>query len=244
MPAYRSPAKEAVSAPVVVMAEPLERRRLLASFAVLVGGTLTVTGTAGNDTIFVNSSGGNIVATLNGAVMTVPATQVQLVQVLGGQGADRLTTGNGLTVEAWGGPGADTVLTGDGNDTVFAGKGSDSVNAGDGINIVEGETGNDSLTAGSGDNELLGGMGDDSIVGNSGNDTIFGGQGNDSLFGAAGNDLIVGGLGNDSMFGGDGNDTLLARDGFVDNVAGGPGTNAAQIDAGVDLVTGVQIFLP
>jgi len=45
------------------------------------------------------------------------------------------------------------------------------------------------------------------------------------------------------MFGGDGDDQFFARDNFMDNIAGGDGTNRAQIDS-LDLVAGVRFEIP
>ncbi len=44
--------------------------------------------------------------------------------------------------------------------------------------------------------------------------------------------------------GGDGADTLISKDGRRDVVRGGEGNDSARIDQGLDVVTGVERFLP
>ena len=56
----------------------------------------------------------------------------------------------------------------------------------------------------------------------------------DLLQGGRGDDRLVGDSGRDRLSGGKGQDRLFARDGHVDHVNGGAGTDAAQIDAALD----------
>ena len=94
--------------------------------------------------------------------------------------------------------------------------------------------------------ELIGGNGDDDLNGGDGTDKLDGGPGNDHLDGGFGDDTIVGGPGQDRISGdlaaGDcgpiwckypyGNDTIDARDGEVDSIVCGAGTDTVLADAG------------
>jgi Ca2+-binding RTX toxin-like protein len=95
---------------------------------------------------------------------------------------------------------------------------------------VEGGNGNDSINGSDGDEVLRGGEGDDAITANGGADAIFGGGGNDDL---------VAGLGSDFVDAGDGNDLIHTRDGAVDTIVGGGGSDSAIIDA-TDQRSGVE----
>jgi Ca2+-binding RTX toxin-like protein len=83
---------------------------------------------------------------------------------------------------------------------------------------------------------LRGGCGNDVIEGGSGADRLIGDPtgcpqpGNDSLDGRDGNDVVFGGPGADTLKGGSGNDTLLARDGVMDNLTCGAGTDRVRSD--------------
>ncbi len=97
--------------------------------------------------------------------------------------------------------------------------------------------------------ELIGGAGDDSLQAGDGADTLDGGAGNDAIDGGFGDDTITGGPGRDiisaDLAGGDcgpiwcklpyGNDTVNARDGEVDSISCGAGTDHVIADA-IDVV--------
>ena len=102
---------------------------------------------------------------------------------------------------------------------------SDTVNGGDGDDTL------------SGDRECGGISGSDTIHGDAGDDVIHGDSTSlnsddkpDQLFGDDGDDMITGGGGADQMNGGAGKDQLLALDGFVDTVDGGPDTDNGTFD--------------
>src|SRR4051812_46559666 len=94
------------------------------------------------------------------------------------------------------------------------------------------------------DGELIGAGGDDVLQAGDGNDRVDGGPGADSLDGGFGDDTITGGPGKDTisaaLAGGDcgpswckypyGNDTIDARDGEVDSVTCGAGTDRVLAD--------------
>jgi hypothetical protein len=91
---------------------------------------------------------------------------------------------------------------------------------------------------------LSGGGGNDDLHAGDGDDTLDGGSGDDHLDGGFGDDVIVGGPGRDVIFGdragGDcgplwckypyGNDTIDARDGEIDSITCGAGTDTVLAD--------------
>ncbi len=95
---------------------------------------------------------------------------------------------------------------------------------------VDGGAGNDEITGGGGNDTLLGGVGNDSLDGNLGNDSLDGQAGNDHLEGGVGNDTLTGGAGLDGLDGGAGNDLLKSKDGELDSLTGGVGTDKAVLD--------------
>ena len=84
----------------------------------------------------------------------------------------------------------------------------------------------------------------DTLLGTSATDVACGLAGNDRSLGLKGNDVLEGGPGEDLLDGGAGNDLILARDGRQDTVRGGPGLDRAQVDRGVDRVSGVERIVP
>lgn len=96
---------------------------------------------------------------------------------------------------------------------------------------LDGGDGHDTLIGGPGDEWLLGGNGDDSLDGRAGDDTLFGGDGADTLRGGDGNDYLSGGPGADQIFGDAGNDQLVALDADRDTLDGGAGFDRTKADA-------------
>lgn len=145
----------------------------------LVNGTLTVNGTAGDDTVRAHiaalTPGGARVLRIrvNDYYRGFPARQVGrvIVNAVGGDDTVCLTP---LAVPA-------LVYGGDGDDTLVGGTAGD---------------------------RLEGGQGNDVLVGDGGNDSLRGGAEDDSLSGDAGNDLLDGGLGADEVHGGTGVDWI------------------------------------
>jgi Ca2+-binding RTX toxin-like protein len=101
---------------------------------------------------------------------------------------------------------------------------------------IWGGEGNDSLLRGSSEPDFIdGGAGDDNIQGQELNDVIIAGPGNDTIGGGDGNDSMDGGPGLDSFSGSGGDDTMFAQDDEADTqLNGGPGTDTAYYDTGVD----------
>jgi Ca2+-binding RTX toxin-like protein len=105
---------------------------------------------------------------------------------------------------------------------------------------VFGGPGNDGLEGWDGNDALYGEDGNDWLVGEGGNDLLVGGAGDDALYGYAGDDTLVGNGGLDYFSGGDGNDTIDARDGVLETVDGGAGTDVAYIDRLWDFWSGFR----
>jgi Ca2+-binding RTX toxin-like protein len=212
--------------------ESLENRQLLSATLNATTGALTVTGTAGNDSIVISRvrdtslvvtetsrTGTNSISTTR---TTFKFADVKSITVNALAGNDVVLIGPGISVKS-------TINGGDGNDVINSGAGADSIDAGAGNDVVRS------------------GAGDDSVLGGDGNDALFGGDGKDTLSGGAGRDLLVGGAGDDNVSGGAGNDLILAFGSGKDTIDGGtnnaptsgnPG-DVALVDAS-DVVTGVE----
>ena len=177
---------------------------------------LIVIGTAGNDTFAAGLSGVSLNS--DGDVDVTFNTLPGEIDFLGGGGVNFLTGRGGF-----------------GAGLAYAGV----------LTLIGGDLG-DELNGGNGNDVIVGGAGNDVINGNAGNDQISGAAGNDSLAGGDGNDTIVGGAGVDTLNGGFDNDVLEADDDEADaQIHGGPGTDTAYIDAGVDPATiAVETVIP
>jgi Ca2+-binding RTX toxin-like protein len=104
----------------------------------------------------------------------------------------------------------------------------------------------DTLRGGSGNDELYGGTGNDVLEGRNGNEFADGGPGNDSVAGNDGDDQLIGGSGADALIGGNGADVLRADDDEADtNLNGGPGSDTAHFDQGIDVApVAVETLIP
>lgn len=158
-----------------------------------MGSDLVVQGTAGDDTIYVWSSGGRAFVWMNGVQSPSQAL------------------GPGGRVVVYSGAGNDRVFATDSllPVTVFAGAGHDLVTGGAADDILDGGEGVDRLSGMGGNDILLGGAGNDFLDGNDGDDVVVGGDGNDQVKGSAGHDVLIGGLGTDFIDGGTGDDLLI-----------------------------------
>src|ERR1700690_2585163 len=133
--------------------------------------TVTVDGTAGNDTIQVSGVGGSV------TVAGLPAT----VTLAGSEGAnDQLIVSGGA-----------------GNDVISAA----SLVAGNVQLTIDGGAGNDTITGSAGNDMLLGGDGNDTVIGGRGNDVAFLGNGNDTFIWnpGDGSDVVEGQAGTDTL---------------------------------------------
>ena len=196
-----------------MMFENLEDRRLL-SAAALTAGTLTVTGTAKNDTIYVAKKGTNLTVRVNKATQTFKLADVKKMVVNALAGNDNISFGYG-TIGA-------TINAGDGNDHVIGTSSGDTINGGAGNDYLHAWAGNDVVNGDAGNDVIIGCLGNDTIHGGAGNDLISGAQGDDQIFGDAGNDTLFGAAGNDKVDGGDGKDVA--------------GIGSTDIEAGIAVV--------
>ncbi len=129
---------------------------------------VTVTGSAGNDSIFGN----------------------QLANIIkGGDGDDEFFAGDGNDILE-GGNGGDRLVGEAGNDEMAGNAGNDALDAGDGDDHLNGGDGDDFLFGGAGSDLMEGGAGNDSFDGGDGNDILIGGTGSDALTGGAGADVF------------------------------------------------------
>jgi hypothetical protein len=140
--------------------------------------------------------------------------------------------------------GADDGFAGEGDEV----SGVESVSTSSPGRIVGGD-GADALYAVNGSVTLEGRGGDDELRGAGGADTLDGGPGADKLVGGYGSDHLVGGSGPDAIVGDreldacndlscdPGNDLIEARDGEVDSISCGTGTDRVVADA-TDVVSG------
>jgi Ca2+-binding RTX toxin-like protein len=133
--------------------------------------SVTVNGTAGNDTVQVSGVGGSV------TVAGLPAT----VTLAGAEGANDQLIVNG----------------GAGNDVInAAGLAAGAVQL-----TIDGGAGNDTITGSQGDDMLLGGDGNDTVIGGRGSDVAFLGDGNDTFIWnpGDGSDVVEGQAGTDKL---------------------------------------------
>lgn len=184
-------------------------------------GTLSVSGTSGNDLILLSTTMGMIDVMRNGQTMSFDSGITKFISINAGAGNDKVGIGSGII--------GCYVFGGDGNDSISGGAGNDTLSGGAGKNALYGNGGDDRLNGSGSRDYLVGGLGNDRLYGNGGNDTLIGGPGVDHLFGGDGNDILYGGSSNDKLYGGAGDDTLIGQ-GQSDLYDGGPGIDTAYID--------------
>jgi Ca2+-binding RTX toxin-like protein len=218
---------------------------------------INVYGLAGNDTITIGA--GVIGSGVDGG------TGDDVIS--GGTGNDTLGGGDGND-RLGGSDGSDWLKGGNGNDVLSGNAGNDRLDGGAGGDVLMGGAGSDTADysgrsagvivlldninndgqSGELDNvrsdveNVWGGSGADRITGSSGANSFKGNGGNDTLFGGDGNDTLDGGAGADQLVGQAGNDRFYARDGVIDIVDGGSGTDSAQVDK-TDKRTSIETLL-
>jgi hypothetical protein len=128
--------------------------------AVVIGDTLTITGTSGPDQVDValGTDPSTLNVFLDGTTQTFDRSSFSKIAVT-------LRAGDDQFIED-----TSTLL----NETL----------------TVRGGRGNDRISGGSGNDVLIGGPGNDTITGNAGNDIILGGPGSDVVSGGQGNDSV------------------------------------------------------
>ncbi|MFD2741465.1 choice-of-anchor L domain-containing protein [Sulfitobacter aestuarii] len=208
-----------------------------------VGGSfVTVTGTAGDDTIQANLA--PELTSLGGGADTISGTAAELNgDLVDGFGDDDMLEFQGTSFTAedmtitMGSAILDIDTDGDGeDDTKVTLQGNFSQAS---FSVVEVE-GNTQVTAEGVLPEgvtLFGTLGNDTLAGTEGDDTLSGGEGDDLLQGDLGDDLLNGGVGDDGLQGGAGNDTLNGGAGD-DNLAASDGDDVVNGDEGDDLMGG------
>src|SRR6266581_601881 len=195
---------------------------------------LTLTGTAGADTLTGGDAYGETINGLGGNDT-----------LSGGGGNDQITGGLGND-SLQGGLGNDRYFfkSGDGQDTIFDAGGSNVLEFGPGMvnNVAFVSSGNDVVVTFSGSTDsvrLLSGtagvISKFELNGTTRADTITGSQYGDVIQGLGGNDSINGGDGADEIYGGAGDDTLEGggsdTDGSIDSLYGGDGNDV--LDSGL-----------
>ena len=186
-------------------------------------GNLTIVGNALDNTITVDGD------TSDGS---------EPVTLMGGDGNDVLSTNEPATLSG-----------GAGNDTLIGSAAGDAYSGGAGTDLVDYSARTDNLFVYLEGGQASGDAADpldsfdgtvEQVYGGSGNDDIYGTAGNNALYGNAGNDTLHAFGGTDALFGGPGNDTVFCADGGPTYVDGGPGTDAATIDATGDTTVNVE----
>ncbi len=142
----------------------------------LVGGTLQIQGTAGNDSIFVQQISNQIVVNFGARQYNFSAQAVTQIHASGGDGNDTIMLGSTLSLAALllGEAGNDTLMGGSGNDVLLGGSGNDVLLGGAGNDVLAGNDGNDQLSGDAGDDILIGGLGGDRLNDNGGRDLLIG----------------------------------------------------------------------
>lgn len=198
------------------------------------GATVTIMGTAGNDTL-------------------IGSEDVRDV-IYGGGGDDHIVGGefyaDGKEPDLLcGGPGNDRLTGARGNDKLNGGDGDDVVDGSNGADVEQGNAGHDRVGGGSfadadrANDIQRGGPGNDILVSNWGNDKLYGNGGADTLSDTeCSATLLIGGRGNDyieswsSSFEGWRSNICTEA---ADRVIGGNGTDTAELDR-LDSVSSIE----
>lgn len=130
--------------------EHLEARRLLAlttggGSTALVGGTIVVRGTGGDDLITIAADKTTLHVGINGQSWSWPATAVRELDVDGLAGADLIENRTAIDSTIRGGDGADTLAGGDGIDWLHGDAGDDVLKYSAGLNYLSGGPGTDQV---------------------------------------------------------------------------------------------------
>src|SRR5947207_9514950 len=167
----------------------LESRQLMSASAALSNGVLTITGTSGNDYVYVTLqvSDSTINIYQSGTkTSSYASSSVKKIVGYGNGGNDQLWISSNvgaIPASLDGGAGDDELIGAGGNDTLVGGIGNDNLSGGDGNDALDGGDGLDTLAGGNGNNTLKGGNGNDRLTGGANSDTLDGGLGADDIKG-------------------------------------------------------------
>jgi RTX calcium-binding nonapeptide repeat (4 copies) len=173
------------------------------------------------------------------------------VLLSGGAGADTLWGGLNDD-ELYGDDGVDELHGEGGDDWLDGGPDADQLHGGDGNDFAAYDERTNPVTAtlDALANDGVEGEGDhiyldvEAVVGGSAGDTLTGSAEADGLFGGAGPDTLEGRGGADVIDGEADNDTILARDGAVDDIDCGAGTDTATVDSADKVVACETVSTP
>jgi Ca2+-binding RTX toxin-like protein len=197
------------------------------------GGADTLDGGGGTDTVDYSAAAAGVVVDLAAGVASADGdggsdTLVSVENVLGSSLGDSLSGDANANVLAGGG-GSDLLAGRGGADTLDGGGGTDTVDysaaaAGvvldlaSGVASADGDGGSDTLVS------------VENVTGSSLGDSLSGDANANVLAGGGGADNLVGGLGADTIDGWPGDDTISARDGIIDTITCGGGTDSVTAD--------------
>jgi uncharacterized delta-60 repeat protein len=203
--------------------------------------TVFVTGTAGNDSILIDGTGGRLTVTVNGFRQSFSNRTYGRVDVYGGAGDDGITVRGGVFAKLFGGDGNDRITGGPGRGQLYGDAGDDTLDGGLGDDYLSGGDGTDTVDytrrtaavvlnwgrdGGERGEEDTIGYDVEIARGGSGNDTISGFK---AAYGNAGDDTLTGGYFPSALWGGDGNDLLMGVfAAYPDYFRGGEGNDTVS----------------
>jgi hypothetical protein len=164
-------------------------------------------------------------------LVVVPRRGGRCVNPFVGSNRRDLIVGSPFGDRISGGRGRDTVLAMAGDDCVSGGSSADRLSGDRGRDRLFGNRGSDKAFGGAGSDRMFGGPGNDGLAGRSGADRVSGGRGHDRVMGGGGDDRLSAGLGRNRLSGGGGDDRLSARNGMVDRLLCGGGSDRVVADA-------------
>jgi uncharacterized delta-60 repeat protein len=198
-------------------------------------GTISVTGTSGNDDIYFTTEYYWGTALLNGIGRSYFPEDIGRFAASAGAENDVIHgewLGTIRAAQFSGGEVNDSIVGTDKSDTLIGNAGSDTIIGGSGADFIRGNGGRD---------HLYGSGGNDRIYGGDAGDWIYGQVGNDQLFGDGGTDRIYSDdEGGDTIHGGGGNDLLVTRDSTTDVLFGDAGRDSALADKR-DVLSSVEV---
>ena len=153
------------------------------------GGSATIVGDKGDDTIGLDSAGFSALGEQGNDILT---GNLFANLISGGLGNDSIN----------GGAGDDQLFGDTGDDLIRGDDGADDMRGGDGADLLGGDAGNDKIFGGNGSDDIRGGADNDILQGGTGADKLTGESGDDTFFVDAANDLVfeVAGQGKDTVF--------------------------------------------